>query len=101
MSNIFGKKNPQIQKKFRKKELGKLSTLAEAEIGETYVVCGCSLPEESKIRFYEMGLTPQTEIKLLRKAPAGDPLELEVRGYLLCIRKKDAQRFCVKKSKNR
>ena len=38
----------------------------------------------------EMGVTPGTEITLVKTAPLGDPLELKIRGYELTLRKKDA-----------
>ena len=42
-------------------------------------------------RLMEMGLTPGVEIRLLKRAPMGDPLEIEVRGARLSIRTKDTQ----------
>ena len=38
----------------------------------------------------EMGLTPKTEVLMVKAAPLGDPLEIKVRGYELTLRKKDA-----------
>jgi ferrous iron transport protein A len=43
----------------------------------------------------EMGLTPGVELRLIGAAPLGDPLELEVRGYRLSVRKSEAQRVAV------
>ena len=37
-----------------------------------------------------MGLTPDTVVTLIKKAPMGDPLEIFVRGYELTLRKEDA-----------
>ena len=42
------------------------------------------------IRLLERGLTPGIEIRLVSRAPFGDPLELEVRGYRLSIRRHEA-----------
>ena len=47
------------------------------------------------IRLLEMGLTPGTSFALLGTAPLGDPLELEVRGYRLSVRKTEAARVRV------
>lgn len=44
------------------------------------------------IRLLEMGLTPGTLVRLLGRAPFGDPLEIEVRGYRLSIRRAEAAR---------
>ena len=41
-------------------------------------------------RLLELGLTPGTRIQVVGVSPLGDPLELEVRGSRLSIRKKDA-----------
>ena len=46
-------------------------------------------------RYLEMGLTPGTEVEVVRFAPLGDPMEIRVRGYALSIRKRDASRIGV------
>ena len=38
-----------------------------------------------------MGVTPGVEIRRLGAAPLGDPLEFELRGYRLSLRKSEAQ----------
>ncbi|MCR5085209.1 MAG: ferrous iron transport protein A [Succinivibrionaceae bacterium] len=42
-------------------------------------------------RLLDMGLTPSTRVKVIKVAPLGDPMELDVRGYMLTIRKEDAR----------
>ncbi len=42
------------------------------------------------MRLLEMGLTSGTNIRLVRVAPLGDPIELAVRGYRLSVRKSEA-----------
>ena len=44
------------------------------------------------IRLMEMGLTEGEEIQLLGFAPLGDPIEYQIRGYRLSLRKAEAQR---------
>lgn len=46
-------------------------------------------------RLREMGLLPGTPIKLIRWAPLGDPLEIQVRGYHLSLRKEQADQIEV------
>jgi ferrous iron transport protein A len=41
-------------------------------------------------RLMELGLVPGTKVRVLAVSPLGDPLELEVRGSRLSIRKKEA-----------
>ncbi|MDF3055034.1 MAG: feoA [Gammaproteobacteria bacterium] len=57
---------------------------------------------DSGERFYRqkllaMGLTPGTSFKLIRVAPLGDPVEIQVRGYSLSLRKAEANILNVKK----
>ncbi len=47
------------------------------------------------IRLLEMGLTPGVGLRVLGRAPFGDPLELELRGYRLSIRRAEALRVAV------
>ena len=39
----------------------------------------------------DMGITKGVEIKVIKVAPLGDPMEVNVRGYQLSIRKADAE----------
>ena len=41
-------------------------------------------------RLLELGLVPGTQVRVVGVSPLGDPLELEVRGSRLSIRKKEA-----------
>ncbi len=41
-------------------------------------------------RLLSMGLTPGTEILVQNVAPLGDPVEIKVRGFSLCIRRPEA-----------
>jgi ferrous iron transport protein A len=51
--------------------------------------------DEIAVRLLEMGLTPGVELELLGKAPLGDPLEFELRGYRLSVRIAEARRVAV------
>lgn len=54
--------------------------------------------DDVSLRLLEMGLTPGTEVLVVGQAPLGDPLELEVRGYRLSIRKSEAARVEIQPS---
>ncbi|MFN8138917.1 MAG: FeoA domain-containing protein [Fimbriimonadales bacterium] len=41
-------------------------------------------------RLAEMGLVPGTEFEVIKIAPLGDPVEISLRGYRLCLRKREA-----------
>lgn len=51
--------------------------------------------DELACRLLEMGLTPGVEVTVVGQAPLGDPLELEVRGYRLSVRRSEAARVQV------
>ncbi|HXH59853.1 MAG TPA: ferrous iron transport protein A [Fimbriimonadaceae bacterium] len=42
------------------------------------------------VRLMELGLTPGTEFTVTKIAPLGDPIEISVRGYRLCLRRKES-----------
>ena len=50
---------------------------------------------ELRCRLLDMGLIPKTVVEIRKVAPMGDPIELEIRGYALTIRKEDAAKIEV------
>ncbi|HRG02115.1 MAG: FeoA family protein [Bacteroidia bacterium] len=48
------------------------------------------------LKFIEMGCLPGEKIKLTNVAPLGDPIAIEVSGYLLSLRKQEAATIVVK-----
>ena len=69
-----------------------MSRLADLAVGKRARVVNVLGDDEISLRLLEMGLTPGVDVQLLGRAPLGDPLEFEVRGYLLSIRKSEAAR---------
>jgi ferrous iron transport protein A len=65
-------------------------TLAQLAIGGRAVIRGIAGTDEISTRLWEMGLTPGSEVELLGRAPLGDPLEFEIRGYRLSLRRSEA-----------
>jgi ferrous iron transport protein A len=72
-----------------------MTTLAELEVGQTATVRQIEGSDDIAVRLLEMGLTPGVEVKLVGAALLGDPVELEVRGYHLSLRKSEAKRVEV------
>lgn len=72
--------------------------LSQLPIGASGQVVQVEGVDEISLRLMEMGLVPGTEFTLLGAAPLGDPLELEVRGYRLSLRKSEAARVEVSSS---
>jgi ferrous iron transport protein A len=66
-------------------------TLAELEKGESRTVL--SVRGESLVtrRLMEMGVIPGVAIRMVKSAPFGDPLEINVRGYSLALRRSEAE----------
>ena len=63
---------------------------AELSVGEMGRVTRVAGADEVSLRLLEMGVTPGVEIRRLGEAPLGDPLEFELRGYRLSLRKAEA-----------
>ena len=68
-----------------------MKTLREAKIGETVTVAKLHGAGAVKRRIMDMGITKGVEILVRKVAPLGDPVEVNVRGYELSIRKNDAE----------
>jgi len=74
-----------------------LSSLAELPVGGRARVLEVSGGDDVSMRLLEMGLTPGIELAVVGTAPLGDPLELEVRGYRLSVRKSEASKVAVER----
>lgn len=74
-------------------------TLDKLPLGQKAVITSL-LPESQQFRrrLLAMGVTPGSEVTVIRTAPLGDPLEIRTRGYYLCLRRKEAQTISVVKA---
>ena len=70
-----------------------MKTLKELNIGESGKIKKIGTVGALKQRFMDMGITKGTEVKVIKIAPLGDPIEIEIRGYNLSIRKSDAEKI--------
>ncbi|MBS7224787.1 MAG: ferrous iron transport protein A [Clostridiaceae bacterium] len=68
-----------------------MKTLKDVKVGTTVKVKRLHGEGAIKRRIMDMGITKGTEVHLRKVAPLGDPMELNVRGYELSIRKEDAE----------
>jgi len=66
-------------------------TLKDVKTGETVSVLKLGGVGAVKRRIMDMGITKGVEVFVRKVAPLGDPMELNVRGYELSIRKSDAE----------
>jgi ferrous iron transport protein A len=69
--------------------------LNELAVGDQARVRRIAGTDEISTRLLEMGLTPGATLAILGTAPWGDPIELELRGYRLSVRKSEAARVEV------
>ena len=64
--------------------------LKDMEPGQRGIVARFLKEDGERLRLMEMGLLPGTEVRFVRRAPLGGPLELEVRGFHLSLRQSEA-----------
>lgn len=67
-----------------------MKTLRDTKVGETATVKKLHGEGPVKRRIMDMGITKGVELQLRKVAPLGDPMELNLRGYELTLRKADA-----------
>lgn len=74
-------------------------TVRELSPGQTAKVAGYNTSDAHyRSKLLSMGLTRGTELRLVKVAPLGDPVEIEVRGYRLSLRKKEAEALLLKRN---
>ena len=68
-----------------------MKTLRDAKVGQTVKVAKLTGEGAVKRRIMDMGITKGVTVYVRKVAPLGDPVEVNVRGYELSIRKADAE----------
>ncbi len=75
---------------------GDKAHLSDLKIGQRAKVLGLHLDKpEVRRHLLDMGITKGTEILIKKIAPMGDPVDIELRGYELCIRKEEMRNIDV------
>ena len=69
----------------------------ELTVGQSGRVTQVAGVGEVSRRLLEMGVTPGVELRRLGAAPLGDPLEFELRGYRLSLRRNEAQHIEIER----
>ncbi len=65
--------------------------------GDSAVVAGFFKGKDSyRKKLLAMGITPGTPFRVVRVAPLGDPVEIQVRGYLVSLRREEAALISVR-----
>ena len=63
--------------------------------GETGVVKRLETPDEASLKLMELGFGPGESVTFLRAVPLGGPIEVELMGYRLCIRRAEGDKIFV------
>lgn len=72
-------------------------TLRDLKPGEEGVVARIGDRGPMRRRIMDMGVTPGVLVKVVKVAPLGDPIEINLRGYELSLRKDEAAQIEVTK----
>ena len=71
-------------------------TIDDLKIGQAGPIAQVGGEGALRLRFLDMGLIPGTRVTLRKVAPMGDPIQIQVRGYELTIRREDAAKITLK-----
>ena len=71
-------------------------SLASLKKGEKAIIEDFSDPELS-IKLLEMGCTPGEKVELEKKAPLGDPIAINISGYVLSLRMSEAETVRIRR----
>lgn len=70
-------------------------TLSELNPGQGGKITSIGEKGPMRRRLMEMGVTPGIDIKVIKVAPLGDPMEVNIRGYELSLRKEEATQIII------
>jgi len=73
-------------------------TVEHLNVGESGTISTIKAPKAIKRRLMDMGFTKGISVNVVKRAPMGDPIEVSLRGYNLCIRKEQAQDLLLKEN---
>ncbi len=71
--------------------------LVELQVGDSGTIKKVLGEGKVRRRLFDMGVTPNANFFVRKKAPLGDPMELTIRGYELTLRKDEAELVLVEK----
>lgn len=76
-------------------------TLKELEIGKSAVIKNVGSKGALRQHFLDMGMIPGAEVTVVKLAPMGDPMELQIHGYELTLRLAEAAQIEIEEIKER
>ncbi|WP_290771443.1 ferrous iron transport protein A [Anaerofustis sp.] len=75
-------------------------TLDKLQIGQKAIIKSTGGSKEIRRRLLDIGLIPKTVVLMRKVAPLGDPIEINLRGFELTLRKEDAKKIEVEVIEN-
>lgn len=76
--------------------MSRILSLDKLSLGQGGEIVKVAIPRPLSYRYAEMGFCRESCVKVLRRAPLGDPVEVFLNGYSVCIRKDIAKYITVK-----
>lgn len=70
-------------------------TLDKTPQGSTVRIISMEGSDIVKLRLMEMGMVPGSEVRVVKFAPLGDPIQICVRNYHLALRRNEARAITV------
>lgn len=71
-------------------------TLKDLAPGQSGIVESIGQKGPMRRRLMDMGVTPGVKLEVVKVAPLGDPIEINIRGYELTLRKDEAENILLK-----
>jgi ferrous iron transport protein A len=85
-----------MKPKHQKSQIGDYTSLSNLKKGQKGKVLSLAIEDRQlRRKLLDMGITEGVQIKIKKIAPLGDPIDIELRGYELCIRKQDLSMIVV------
>ena len=75
-----------------------MKTIDDLKIGQSGIIAQVGGEGALRLRILDMGLIPGTKVSLQKIAPMGDPIQIQVRGYELTIRREDARNITLREA---
>ena len=72
-----------------------MASLASLKVGQAGIISGYTREDATTQRLMQLGLIQGATIGVVRRAPAGDPMEVRVLGYSLSLRHSEAETILV------
>ena len=76
-------------------DAGRLVPLDRLAPGETGIIARVESQDGIGRRLLDLGFIPGTPVRVVRRAPLGDPVSFELRGSRICLRRGEAARILV------